>query len=94
MEQFIKAIGIYPTGSVVELDTNEVGIIVESKPGSRLSPKLLLITDKHRDQLSKPKVINLEENRYQQKIARTLPSSAVSITVISSGFGGWARFSA
>lgn len=94
VEEFIKAIGIYPTGSVVELDSKELGIVVESKPNMRLHPKLIIITDANREPLSKPKVINMAESKARQKITRSLPSSAISVNVSNFHFGGFSRFSA
>ena len=94
IEEFIKAIGIYPTGSIVELDSNELGIVVESKPNMRLSPKLLIITDTDHEPLSKPKVINMAENKVRYKISRSLPSSSVCVKVSSFHIGGFSRFSA
>ncbi|MBL4607683.1 MAG: DUF3391 domain-containing protein [Pseudomonadales bacterium] len=94
VEEFIKAIGIYPTGSIVELDSKELGIIVESKPNKRLFPKVLLIADKDREPLSKPKIINMAESNLHKNIARSLPSSSVSINVKDFNFGGFRRFSA
>jgi len=94
VEEFIKAIGIYPTGSVVELDSKELGIVVESKPNMRLHPKLIIITDANREPLSKPKVINMAESKARQKISRSLPSSAVTVNVSDLNIGGFSRFSA
>jgi len=94
VEEFIKAIGIYPTGSLVELDSKELGIVVESKPDMRLHPKLIIITDANHEPLSKPKVINMAESKARQKISRSLPSSAISVNVSKFHFGGFTRFSA
>ena len=94
VEEFIKAIGIYPTGSVVELNSKEMAIIIESKPNARLHPKILLITDSDKKQLPKPKVIDLTEQKHQQTIKKSLPNTAVDISVSNFNFGGWMRFSA
>ncbi len=45
VEQFIQCIGIYPTGSLVELSTGEVGVIVGQNRVRRLKPRLMLILD-------------------------------------------------
>jgi hypothetical protein len=44
VEQFIRCIGIFPLGSVVELNTGEVGIVMAQNPTRRLRPKLMLLT--------------------------------------------------
>jgi HD-GYP domain-containing protein (c-di-GMP phosphodiesterase class II) len=45
VEQFIQATGVYPTGSVVELTTGEVGIIIELNDMRRLLPKVMVVLD-------------------------------------------------
>ena len=45
VEQFIQSIGIYPTGTPVELSTGEVGVIVGQNRVRRLKPRLMLILD-------------------------------------------------
>jgi HD-GYP domain-containing protein (c-di-GMP phosphodiesterase class II) len=48
VEQFIQATGVYPTGSVVELTTGEVGIIIELNDMRRLLPKVMLVLDEQK----------------------------------------------
>ncbi|MEK7206945.1 MAG: HD-GYP domain-containing protein [Pseudomonadota bacterium] len=43
VEQFIQCMGIYPIGSVVELNTGEVGVIVTMNRARRLKPRIALI---------------------------------------------------
>jgi len=43
--EFIKCIGIYPPGSIVEMTNGEVGIIVEENESSKLRPKVILVQD-------------------------------------------------
>lgn len=43
VEQFIQACGIYPTGSLVELSTGEVGVVTEVHSLKRLRPKVMLL---------------------------------------------------
>jgi HD-GYP domain-containing protein (c-di-GMP phosphodiesterase class II) len=45
VEYFISAIGIFPVGSVVELNTGEVGVVVNQNVDRRLRPKVMLILD-------------------------------------------------
>jgi len=46
VERFIQVVGIFPTASLVELNTGEVGIVVEQNPLRRLRPKIMLILDR------------------------------------------------
>jgi len=45
VEQFIQSCGIYPTGSLVELTTGQVGVVTEVHTLKRLRPKLMLLLD-------------------------------------------------
>jgi HD-GYP domain-containing protein (c-di-GMP phosphodiesterase class II) len=45
VEQFVQALGMFPTGSVVEMNTGEVGIVVEQNRVRRLRPKVMLVLD-------------------------------------------------
>lgn len=42
---FVAYLGIYPPGALVELNTGEVGIVIDSNPTQRLRPQLLLVRD-------------------------------------------------
>ncbi|MEZ5728792.1 MAG: HD-GYP domain-containing protein [Burkholderiaceae bacterium] len=43
-EQFVQAVGIFPTGSFVELSTGEVAIVLAHNRVRRLEPKVLVLT--------------------------------------------------
>jgi HD-GYP domain-containing protein (c-di-GMP phosphodiesterase class II) len=45
VEQFVQCLGVYPVGTLVELSTGEVGIVMGQNPTRRLRPKLMLLTD-------------------------------------------------
>jgi len=45
VEQFIQCIGIYPVGSVVELNTGEIGIVIAQNLVRRLQPRVMVILD-------------------------------------------------
>jgi len=59
VDEFISAISIYPTGCLVQLTTNEIGIIVSRHEKRKLLPKVLVIIDKNKQKLAKPKVVDL-----------------------------------
>lgn len=44
VEQFLQCLGVYPVGTLVELSTGEVGIVMAQNPTRRLRPKLMLLT--------------------------------------------------
>jgi len=48
VEQFIECLGIYPTGSLVELHSGETAMVVDSNKTSRLHPKVAVILDENK----------------------------------------------
>ena len=44
--EFIQALGLYPAGSVVELSTGELAVVVEQYAERRLRPRVVVVTDK------------------------------------------------
>ncbi len=59
VERFIQAVGIYPTGTLVELTGGQRGVVVAHSPARRLWPKVMVMTDAARQPLKSAKVINL-----------------------------------
>jgi len=45
VEQFIQCVGAFPVGSVAELNSGEVGIVVAQNPIQRLKPILVVLLD-------------------------------------------------
>ena len=84
VDEFIRAIGIYPTGSLIELSTGEVGIITEQNLDRRLRPKVLLILDRHKQPLKKPRELDLFKKQRDKSgrpvtIAACLPDGSYDI---------------
>ena len=59
VEHFIQCIGIYPVGSMVELGTGEVGIVISIDQEKRLLPKLLLVRDEEKQPYYPPHIFNM-----------------------------------
>ncbi|GGD01765.1 HD-GYP domain-containing protein [Halopseudomonas salina] len=55
---FIRLMGIYPPGEIVELANGEVGIIIGCAPGNKLRPKILRVLNTKKE-LCKEVVIDL-----------------------------------
>ena len=77
VEVFIQCIGIFPVGSLVELNTGEVGIVVSRSRGSRLRPRILLILDVRKRPYERPRTLDLtatpsNEFGLQYQVARSL----------------------
>ncbi len=61
VEQFIQCLGIYPIGSVVELNTGEVGIVISVALEQRLYPKLMLVRTSEKKAYFPPRILNLAQ---------------------------------
>ncbi len=83
IEAFIQSVGIYPTGTLVELSSGEVGIVVKENPGKRLRPRVLVILDSDKKQLEDFSEIDLAnvigEDRKVVEILKTLEPGAYGL---------------
>lgn len=59
VEEFVQAMGIFPVGSLIQLNTGEVAIVLEHNKVRRLSPKVLLLTRADKSLLEKPMLFDL-----------------------------------
>ena len=59
LEIFIQCLGAYPTGSLVELNTGEVGIVLQQNKISRLRPKIMLVLNRKKEFNDYFPIINL-----------------------------------
>jgi HD-GYP domain-containing protein (c-di-GMP phosphodiesterase class II) len=60
--EFIRAIGLYPTGTLVELNTGEVAVVVEQNFQRRLKPKVMVVTDAFKQVLHEPLFLDMAED--------------------------------
>ncbi|MGH1471767.1 MAG: HD-GYP domain-containing protein [Cellvibrionaceae bacterium] len=65
--EFIRAIGLYPTGTLVELSTGEVGVVVEQNFKRRLKPKIILVLDSVKSPIRKPVILDLAEDERRKQ---------------------------
>jgi HD-GYP domain-containing protein (c-di-GMP phosphodiesterase class II) len=73
VEQFIQCIGVYSVGTVVELHSGEIGIVIAQNPVMRLLPRVMVVLDASSQPL-KPQCI-----MERASIKRTLPKGSVPI---------------
>lgn len=67
--EFIRAIGLYPTGTLVELSTGEVAVVVEQNFERRLKPKVVVVLDAYKQPLSEFLLLDLsEDDRRKQEL--------------------------
>jgi HD-GYP domain-containing protein (c-di-GMP phosphodiesterase class II) len=88
VEQFIRCIGIFPLGSVVELNSGEVGIVIAQNTEKRLQPRVMVIRDAAGNPLRPQKLLDLSREPKMSpdesyRIKRTLEYGKVKVTVES-----------
>lgn len=59
VEQFLQCIGVYPTGSLVEMTNGEVAIVLEQNLTQRMRPKIMLILNEEKTHLMEYKIVDL-----------------------------------
>ena len=59
VEQFVQSVGVFPVGSMVELSTGEVGIVLAHNKVRRLEPRVLVPTWPDKSPLATPIERNL-----------------------------------
>lgn len=83
VEQLVQAIGVFPVGSLVELSTGEIAVVVRQSKVRRLKPRLLVICGPDKLPVSSPGILDL---LYQSgsdiepvRIIRGLPAGAYGL---------------
>ncbi|MEM9301887.1 MAG: HD-GYP domain-containing protein [Pseudomonadota bacterium] len=83
VEQFIQAVGIFPTGTLVELSTGEVGVVISLNGIRRLQPRIMVLLDAEKQPLAEFFEVDLMERAKAGdrsiSIRRGLPPSAYGI---------------
>ena len=75
VEAFIQAIGIYPAGTLVELSSGEVGVVVAEYRARRLRPKVMVLLDANKNALAQPRVLGLYEQTADDPQSLTIKKS-------------------
>jgi HD-GYP domain-containing protein (c-di-GMP phosphodiesterase class II) len=88
VEQFIRCIGIFPLGSVVELNSGEVGIVIAQNTEKRLQPRVMVIRDAGGNPLKPQKLLDLSREPKVRadepyRIKRTLEYGKAPVTAES-----------
>jgi HD-GYP domain-containing protein (c-di-GMP phosphodiesterase class II) len=61
IEQFVQALGMFPTGSVVEMNNGEIGIVVEQNRIRRLRPKVMVVLGADKTPLREFRTVDLRK---------------------------------
>lgn len=59
IDQLIQFMGIYPVSSLVELNTGEVGVVIQQNQVRRLMPRVMLLLDTNKKRYHAPIVLDL-----------------------------------
>ena len=57
--KFEEMMGLYPVGTLVRLDTNEIALVVRPHPMESKLPSIKIIIDSRGEVLAKPKLMSL-----------------------------------
>jgi len=84
VEQFIQCIGAFPVGSVVELNSGEVGIVIAQNLVRRLKPRVMVVLDAQGNPMRPHKILDLEKDpkvrpEEPYKIRRTMEQSKLQV---------------
>lgn len=82
VQQFAHCIGLFPVGSLVELNTGEVGIVITQSRTNRLLPTIMMVLDKNkqpRNSLLTIDLANQEDAKTAYEIVLDLKPGAYGI---------------
>ena len=82
VEQFVQAVGLYPTGSLVELNTGELAIVIKQNNLRRLKPELVVVADANKQTKPVLEMVDLAKvgsGKDERWISRELPPGAYNI---------------
>ncbi|MDR1487409.1 MAG: HD-GYP domain-containing protein [Deltaproteobacteria bacterium] len=80
VDRFVQSVGIYPPGSVVELNTGHLAVVMEVNNRSLLTPLIKIVADPHAQLYTRPKLVDLSKPAESQgwSISKVVPPSNVS----------------
>ncbi|MFK5986356.1 MAG: HD-GYP domain-containing protein [Pseudomonadota bacterium] len=81
VHKFIKCMGIYPVGSLVELKSGRVGIVLEQHEKSHLLPKVRLIYNVKHHHYIKVQDIDLSKPSMQDEIVKPIVADKYNLQV-------------
>jgi HD-GYP domain-containing protein (c-di-GMP phosphodiesterase class II) len=84
VEQFIQCMGVFPVGSIVELNSGEVAIVISQNMVRRMQPRIMVVQDAKGNRLLPYKMLDLMKEPkvgpdLPYRIQRTLEYDAITI---------------
>jgi len=65
VQPFIRAVGVYPTGSLVQLRSGKLAVVLEQNPAERLRPRVQVIYHSRHRVALRPEEIDLAQSEEQ-----------------------------
>ena len=82
VEQFMQCMGVYPTGSLVELSSGAVGAILSQNAEQKLKPKVVMLLDENKQPYEKRRVFDLtRQDEIPLHIAKSLENHTYGVDV-------------
>jgi len=84
IDQLVQFLGMYPVSSLVELNTGEVGVVIQQNSVRRLLPRIMILLNPDKTKNEYPATINLlnsplAPNGEPYKIIRGLPPDSYGL---------------
>lgn len=93
VEKFVHTIGIYPTGTLVELNDQRIGIVCSQSYERRLRASIIPLTTRHGQAVEKFKIVDLflpnqwQLNNNKIRITKGLPISTLPPPLLDAAYG-------
>jgi len=72
IDQFTQAIGVFPTGTLVELNTGEVAVVTRQNRVRRLRPEIMVIMDGEKEIMQSFSVLDLNNESFDEQGRRSV----------------------
>jgi len=75
LKNFFSVLGVYPPGTLVELDTKEVALVIQSSMLDVKRPQVEILYDETGEKYKEPKIVNLVEKDKRGQFKRSIVKS-------------------
>jgi HD-GYP domain-containing protein (c-di-GMP phosphodiesterase class II) len=76
LENFFSVIGVYPPGTLVELDSGEIALVIQASMLDKKRPQVEIVYDSNGEKYKEPRIVNLIEKdrrgQYKRSIVRSI----------------------
>ena len=84
VEQFIQCVGVFPVGSVVELNSGETGLVITQNLMRRLKPRVMIVLDAKGNPMRPHKILDLDRDpkwtpEEPYRVKRTLEQTRLKV---------------